>query len=139
MTDRMEPEAHPMRFPPDHPLVERTRALCMRYPEAAEVVAHGRFTFRAGKRQFAIVGAAHEDRGAIEFVPDRLEREALLERDDVFVPPYEGAYGWLAIRVEASSGPWDLAEELVDTSYRQVALVRQLRALDADPVVPLAE
>ncbi len=130
---------HPMRFPSDHPLVERVRALCMRYPEAAEAVAHGRVTFRAGKPQFAIVGAAHEDGGVVEFLPDPLEREVLLARDDVFVPPYEGAYGWLAIRVDAASGDWGLLEELLDTSYRRVALVRQLRALDAAPVVPTAE
>lgn len=107
--------------------------------EAVEVIAHGRCTFRAGKRQFAIVGAAHEDEGAVEFIPEPLEREALLERGDVFIPAYEGAYGWLAIRVEAVSGAWDLLEELLDASYRRVALVRQLRALDADPVVPSAD
>ena len=128
-----------MMFPVDHPLVERVRALCMRYPEAAEVIAHGRCTFRAGKRQFAIVGAAHDDTGAVEFLPDPAEREALLQRADVFLPAYEGAYGWLAIRLEAASGDWDLLEELLDTSYRRVALVRQLRALDADPVVPAVE
>jgi hypothetical protein len=135
----MANEPHPMRFPSEHPLVDRVRSLCMRYPEAAEVIAHGRITFRAGKPQFAIVGAAHEDRGAVEFIPDPLEREVLLARDDVFVPPYEGAYGWLAIRVEAASGDWGLLEELLDTSYRRVALVRQLRALDAAPVVPTEE
>ena len=122
-----------MNFPPDHPLSERVRSICMAYPEAAEVLAHGRCTFRAGKRQFAIVGAAHDDVGAVEFIPDESERHALLERDDVFIPPYEGAYGWLAIRVEADSGDWDLLGELIDTSYRAVALQRQLRALDRAP------
>ncbi|MDR7183445.1 putative DNA-binding protein (MmcQ/YjbR family) [Microbacterium trichothecenolyticum] len=121
---------HPMRFPLEHPLTERVRAICLPYPEAAEVPAHGRSTFRAGKRQFAIVGAAHDDAGAVEFIPDDLERPVLLERDDVFVPPYEGAYGWLAIRVEPDAGDWELLAELIDTSYRQVALQRQLRALD---------
>ena len=122
-----------MNFPPDHPLSERVRSICMAYPEAAEVLAHGRCTFRAGKRQFAIVGAAHDDVGAVEFIPDESERHALLERDDVFIPPYEGAYGWLAIRVEADSGDWDLLGELIDTSYRAVALQRQRRALDRAP------
>lgn len=75
----------------------------------------------------------------MEFLPDPLERTALLERGDVFVPPYEGAYGWLAIRVDAASGDWGLLEELLDTSYRRVALVRQLRALDAAPVVRAAD
>ena len=119
-----------MNFPPDHPLVERVRAVCMAYPEAAEVISHGRCTFRAGKRQFAIVGAAHDDVGAVEFIPDDSERLALLERSDVFVPPYEGAYGWLAIRLTADAGDWELLAELLDTSYRKVALQRQLRALD---------
>ncbi len=109
----------------------------MRYPEAVEAIAHGRCTFRAGKPQFALVGVG--ETGAGLFIPDPDERDALLERDDVFIPPYEGAYGWLAIRVEAASGPWDLLEELIDASYRRVALVRQLRALDADPVVPIAD
>ncbi|MET0736599.1 MAG: MmcQ/YjbR family DNA-binding protein [Microbacterium sp.] len=132
----MDADTPVMMFPPAHPLVVRVRSIAERYPECAEVISHGRCTFRAGKRQFAIVGV--DDLGAILFIPDPDEREPLLEREDVFVPPYEGAYGWLAIRVEAASGPWDLVAELLDASYRRVALVRQLRALDADPVVPLA-
>lgn len=128
--DATDPAGHPMRFPPDDPLVERVRALCMPYPEAVEAIAHGRCTFRAGKRQFAIVGAAHQDAGAVEFIPEDSERFALLERDDVFVPPYEGAYGWLALRIEADAGEWALLSELIDTSYRRVALQRQLRALE---------
>ncbi len=117
-----------MNFPPDHPLTERVRGLCMAYPEAVEVMSHGRCTFRAGKRQFAIVGVY--DISAVVFIPDDSERHALLERSDVFVPPYEGAYGWLAIRLTAEAGDWRLLAELLDTSYRCVALQRQLRALD---------
>nr|BFF10168.1 hypothetical protein GCM10025699_14710 [Microbacterium flavescens] len=41
------------------------------------------------------------------------------------------AYGWLALRITPDSGDWTLLAELLDTSYRQVALQRQLRALDA--------
>lgn len=69
MTD---PGGHPMMFPVDHPLVQRVRAQCMRYPEAAEVLAHGRVTFRAGTRQFAIVGTVHDADPAVEFIPDPL-------------------------------------------------------------------
>ncbi len=125
-----------MNFPPDHPLTERVRAICMAYPEAAEVMSHGRCTFRAGKRQFALVGVY--EISAVVFIPDDSERLALLEREDVFVPPYEGAYGWLAIRIDAQTGDWELLAELLDTSYRSVALQRQLRALDgAPPASPL--
>lgn len=126
--DATDAAGHPMWFPPEHPLVERVRALCLAYPEAAEVISHGRCTFRAGKRQFAIVGVAQS--GAVLFIPDDSERFALLEREDIFVPPYEGAYGWLAMRIDADAGDWPLLAELIDTSYRRVALRRQLRALD---------
>lgn len=117
-----------MHFPPDDPLVARVRALCLPYPEAAEVISHGRCTFRAGKRQFALVGVGSE--GAVVFRPDDAERPVLVQREDVFVPPYEGAYGWLALQVTADTGDWELLAELIDTSYREVALRRQLRALD---------
>jgi hypothetical protein len=32
--------------------------------------------------------------------------------------------------VTADAGDWELLAELIDTSYRQVALLRQLRALE---------
>ena len=119
-----------MNFPPDHPLVERVRGICMAYPEAAEVDLAR--PLHLPRRQAAVRprGRRYDDVGAVVFIPDDSERLALLERDDVFVPPYEGAYGWLAIRVEADAGDWELLAELLDTSYRQVALQRQLRALD---------
>ena len=120
--------AQPMWFPPEHPLSVRVRSLCLPYPEAVEAISHGRCTFRAGKRQFAIVGVGPEP--AVLFLPDELERPVLRERDDVFVPPYEGAYGWLALRVDVDAGDWTLLAELIDTSYRRVALQRQLRVLD---------
>ena len=129
-----------MRFPPDHPLVERVRAhvhgATPRPPRSSRTAAA-----RSAPASGSSPSSAPRTTiiGAVVFIPDALEREALLERDDVFVPPYEGAYGWLAIRVEAASGDWDLVEELLDASYRRVALVRQLRALDADPVVPVAD
>jgi YjbR len=126
--DVADAAGHPMHFAPQHPLVVRVRALCLAYPEAVEAISHGRCTFRAGKRQFAIVGSGST--AAVEFVPDESERFALIERDDVFVPPYEGAYGWLALRITPDAGDWKLLAELLDTSYRQVALQRQLRALD---------
>ena len=110
----------------------------MRYPEAAEAIAHGRFGYLAGSRRPAIVGTAHRDGGAVAFIPNQPEREALAERD-VFVPPDEGASSWLAIRSEAAAGLWDLGEELWDASYRRVALVRLVRALDGHPAVPTTE
>ena len=131
-----EPQPHPAHFTVDDPFVARLRAVCGRYPEVAEVVAHGRVTWRAGTRQFAIAGAAHQPDEAIVVRVDPDEREALLERSDVWVPAYDGAWGYLAIAAGADAD-WKWIGELVDASYRSVANRRQLRALDADPVVRL--
>jgi len=127
---------HPWNFAGDDPFVVRLRGLCSRYPEVGEVAAHGRATWRAGTRQFAIAGAAHQPEPAVVVRVDPDEREALLERDDVWIPAYDGPWGYLAIAAH-DGADWELIAELVDASYRSVANQRQLRALDADPVVPL--
>jgi hypothetical protein len=57
----------------------------------------------------------------------------------VFVPPYFGPGGWIGIDVDESpETDWTFIAELIDTSYRQVALKRQVAALDAHPVVGVA-
>jgi predicted DNA-binding protein (MmcQ/YjbR family) len=121
---------HPVLFGEDDAVVERMRGLCMVYPEAAEVRAWGRPTFRAGKKIFVTVGASMNRPYSMVFKPDPDEYPALVQRNEIFVPPYFGPSGWLAIDLIGSI-EWRLVEELVDESYRQVALKRQLKALDA--------
>jgi hypothetical protein len=64
------------------------------------------------------------------FKPEAEERPALLADDRFFVPPYFGPSGWLALDFDAARVDWEEVAELMDTSYRQVALKRMLRALD---------
>ncbi len=125
---------HPKLFAEHDPLVERLRALCETYPECVEAESWGRPTFRAGKKIFAFAGATMHRPSSVVFKPDPEEHRALLELDDVFVPPYFGPSGWLAIDITPTTD-WTFLAELVDTSYRQVALKRQLAALDARPTI----
>ncbi|WP_291057160.1 MmcQ/YjbR family DNA-binding protein [Herbiconiux sp.] len=126
---------HPQLFEPGDPVLERLRAICADYPESAEVEAWGRPTFRAGKKLFALAGAMMARPHSVVFKPDPEERPALLELPDVFVPPYFGPSGWLAIDLHDGTD-WTFVAELLDTSYRQVALKRQIAALDAAPPSP---
>lgn len=128
---------HPKLFPPDDPIVDRVRALCLRYPEAIEVEAWGRPTFRAGKKIFVTLGSSMERPHAIVFKPESEERLAQLEDPIFFVPPYFGPAGWMATDVDAPDTDWALIAELIDTSYRQVALKRMLAVLDAPGARPL--
>ncbi len=130
---------HPLLFEEGDPVVERVRALCSPYPESAEVMAWGRPTFRAGKKIFVSLGSSMDRPHSIVVKPDVEERLALLELPRVFVPPYFGPGGWIGLDVdETPDTDWTLVAEVVDASYRQVALKRQIAALDARPVVPLS-
>jgi hypothetical protein len=46
------------------------------------------------------------------------------------MPPYFGPSGWLALDFTAAPVDWQEVAELMESSYRQVALQRMLRALD---------
>ncbi|MDQ1575998.1 MAG: hypothetical protein QOH55_1148 [Microbacteriaceae bacterium] len=122
---------HPNLFVPGDPLLERLRRVCFRFPEVAEVEAWGRATFRAGKRIFAVAGSSMDRPYSVVFKPDPEERRALIEDPRFFIPPYFGAAGWLGIDVDGDDTDWAELAELLETSYRQVALKRQLAALDA--------
>ena len=102
----------------------------MTFPEAAEVWSWGHPTFRAGKKIFALVSRPRSEALAMVFKPTTEERRAYLQRDGFFSPPYWGPGGWLAVDIEGDVD-WTELAEIIDSSYREVALVRQIKALDA--------
>ena len=121
---------HPRMYSDDDPYLDDVRRVCLALPESMEVEAWGRPTFRAGKRMFAIFEGNDEHPYAIVFKPEPDERPALLQDDRFYSPAYHGPSGWLAIDLTAKGPDWAEITELVTTSYRQVALRRQLKVLD---------
>jgi predicted DNA-binding protein (MmcQ/YjbR family) len=67
----------------------------------------------------------------VVFKPEPDERPALVDDPRFYVPAYYGPSGWLALDLTAAPVDWEEVAELVETSYRQVALKRMLAALDA--------
>jgi predicted DNA-binding protein (MmcQ/YjbR family) len=121
---------HPRLFTEPDAALDRLRAVCLAFPEAVEVLAWGRPTFRAGKKIFVTAGAHMDRPHTIVFKPDPEERRALVEDPRFFIPPYYGPAGWLAVDFGTAETDWAELAELVETSYRQVALQRQLAELD---------
>lgn len=115
----------------DDPLLAQVRPVCLGLPETREVEAWGRPTFRAGKKIFAVYSGDDEHDASLVFKPGSAERAALVQDPRFHVPPYFGPGGWLALDLVGTPPDWLEVAELVDTSYRQVALVRMLKALDA--------
>lgn len=116
----------------DDPHLADVRRVCLALPEAVEVESWGRPTFRAGAKGkiFALFSGDNEHPYTVIFKPEPGEREALVQDPRFYPPPYYGPGGWLALDLAAAPPDWDEVAELVAGSYRQVALKRQLQALE---------
>jgi predicted DNA-binding protein (MmcQ/YjbR family) len=99
-------------------------------PETTEVEAWGHPTFRAGKKMFAAFG---QEGGDLTIgLKVGFERQDELLEDDRFYPtPYAARQGWVSLRIDRTTD-WDEVSGLVREAYRQVALLRMLKALDAE-------
>ena len=131
--------SHPSRFKADDPYLARLREVCLALPEAAEKVSHGHPNFYTTK-VFAVFGGVvkgdhYNTRWSRSVLvrPDLLTREQSLADDRFFVPAFFGAHGGLALDLAAAAVDWSEVAELLDASYRHVALHRMLRALDQRP------
>ena len=109
----------------DDRFLAEVREVALAFPEATEVEAWGRPTFRAGK-----IFALFVEDGVI-FKPEPEEREALVQDPRFSSPPYWGPGGWLQLDLAAGPVDWAEVAELLEGSYRQVALKRMVRELDA--------
>ena len=118
----------------DDPYLADVRRVCLGLPDAVEIESWGRPTFRAGPKGkiFAIFSGDDAHPYGLVFKPEeREEREALMADGRFYVPAYYGPSGWLALDLTAAEPDWDEVGELVTGSYRQVALKRQVKALEA--------
>lgn len=124
--------AHPRMYSDDDPYLVELRQICLAFPESTEVEAWGRPTFRAGKKLFVVFGANQEVPYSMVFKPSAEDAVALRQDRRVFVPPYFGPSGWLALDFEAAAVDWEEVAELAEESYRQVALKRMVAALETE-------
>jgi len=112
----------------ERPAFARARRLCLALPGTTESVSWGHPNFRAGRKTFCAFEVI-EDRPSIAFrVPSATVARAV-RRDKFFTTPY-GRGLWVSTWVDRAID-WSMLEELVETSYRSVALKRVLKALDS--------
>ena len=108
---------------------ERVRRLCLALPEARETVAWGHPVFKAGSKTFAAIEPV-QGRPSIAFRLNPVDVDLLLKRTPFFVTPY-GRGLWVSAWADKALD-WRLIANLVERSYRVVALKRMLNALDTD-------
>jgi predicted DNA-binding protein (MmcQ/YjbR family) len=108
-------------------ILEELRALCLSLPETHERDSFGHPNFAAGKKTF-VTFEQFNGRPSIAFRLDR-ENIARLSTNPLFFDTPYGRGEWLSLRVD-SVFDWGVVRELVQISYRLVALKRMLAALD---------
>jgi predicted DNA-binding protein (MmcQ/YjbR family) len=109
--------------------LEQLRSICAGLPEMKEVEAWGHPTFRAGKKLFAAFGEGEEGLSiGLKVGHDR--QEELLKDDRFFPTSYAAHQGWVSLRVDDRTN-WQEVGSLLQEAYRQVALKRMLKELDA--------
>ena len=111
---------------PGH-VLEKLRAMCLTFPETSESSSWGHPNFRADKRTFATFERVDE-RPSIAFRLDRDDVERLLRRRQFFSTPY-GRGQWVSVWADKAVD-WRLVGDLLQRSYRAVALQRMIAALD---------
>lgn len=121
-----------MKFKGHDKALAKVRAICLALPEAREVEAWGHPTFRAGKKMFAAFGGEETDFLALGMKVGFERQEELLKDERFFPTPYAAYQGWVSLRIDSETD-WDEVSELLREAYRQVALQRMLKALDATP------
>ncbi len=121
-------------------LLKRTREICLSLPETTEKEAWSAPTFRVKKKMFAMFSNNHHGDGRVALWLDAPpgDQELLVAADPVrfFVPPYQGPFGWIGVRVDLEAD-WDEVRELVVDAWRTSAPKTLLARLDA--VEPAAE
>lgn len=106
-------------------LAERCRALPETVPEDPVASA----TWLAGKRPF-VRGRFAEGRLRLMFLVGVEQQAFMLDDPRYAAPPYYGPGGWVELDVQDHVA-WAEIESLIEAAYRQVALKRMLKALDA--------
>jgi predicted DNA-binding protein (MmcQ/YjbR family) len=107
----------------------KLRALCLALPETKEVEAWGHPTFRAGKKMFAAFGGDNDEL-SLGLKVGFERQDELLKNRRFFPTPYAAHQGWVSLRIDGRTD-WNQVKHLVLEAYRQVALQRMLKNLDA--------
>ena len=108
--------------------LEKLRSLCLSLPETSETSSWGHPNFKAGKKTFVAFERVKE-RASIAFRLESADVDRLLGRKEFFVTPY-GRGLWVSLWADGRVD-WRAVADLVNRSYRLVALKRMVVALEA--------
>jgi predicted DNA-binding protein (MmcQ/YjbR family) len=104
----------------------KLRALCLALPETSETTSWNHPNFKAGKKTFVAFERV-KGRASIAFRLEPGDVKRLLQRKQFFETPY-GRGLWASLWAEGAID-WRQVQDLVERSYRVVALKRMIALL----------
>lgn len=110
-------------------LLRQLRPICLALPEAIETVTFGNPTWQAGAKRTFCVLEEYDGELSICVKATPADQVQLLLHPKFYETPYTGKHGWVSLRTSGKVD-WDQVAELVEASYRLVALKRMVKALD---------
>jgi predicted DNA-binding protein (MmcQ/YjbR family) len=116
----------PVTTPAERTL-HRLRGRCLALPETTETRAWGHPNFKAGRKTFVAFERV-QGRASIAFRLQSTEVDRLRRRNGFFVTPY-GRGLWVSMWADGAID-WQAVEDLIERSYRLVALKRMVQALE---------
>lgn len=107
--------------------------ICKKLPEVeVDVAGEQHLAFRIRKKTLAYYLFDHHGDGMVAFCcKSSLSAQRRLVKEDpvsFFVPPYLGAKGWIAIRLDLDEVDWETVSKLARRAYQDLA-PRKLAAL----------
>jgi predicted DNA-binding protein (MmcQ/YjbR family) len=102
---------------PNH-YFELLKQHCAVKPDAVEDHPWGETVYKVRGKVFTFLGMPENARITVKALAE--DRDGLLALPFITVAPYVGRYGWVRVEI-ADDAALDLATELIDVSYAQIA------------------
>lgn len=117
--------------------LSRLRAICLAFPETAEVTKHTRPCFAVRDKTFVMFMDNHHGDGRLAIwckaTHDAQHMIVASDPERFFVPPYVGPSGWIGARLEEDRVDWGAVTDLVTEGFRMTAPKRVLAAMAGNP------
>lgn len=113
-------------------LAQKLDALCRSLPEVESYTMNfdpPHPAYRAGKKPFLVIGTA-PNAPTLSVKMTRQDQPFYLQDPRIEKTAYVGQHGWVTLRLDRGFA-WEEIERMVTQSYRNVALKRMLKALEA--------
>jgi predicted DNA-binding protein (MmcQ/YjbR family) len=110
--------------------LEKTRKICLSFPDTKETLTWDEPHFRVGEKIFCGCGKSN-DNSVIGFKMEKPDQAVLIKLPGCSIAPYVGRHGWVSVDT-AIFDDWAEIANLIEGSFRLIAPKRTVKQMDAE-------